>query len=661
MSGNIPAINPTVIIQTITTSPASPDSGGIPPALANVAPGTLLEGFVVNRTTQQQPILRTSLGDILVQSEFFLKTGSEVVIRVEPNTAGRARIISIDGVEPQIYAQQLAARTTTGDTVLANSLFGEETPVAQPNTPRAQPTIEAVLLKAAPASTPSASPANAATAAPQSYTLPDGNVVQPTPAAIATLQQRAAAQPSIQLRVLSTTLPTNPSGIALVAPSSAQVAAPVATPVATAIAAPLPNTPLPQNAQVSATAQAPKVATTIAIPRATVNVVPAPFVNAPPVAPTTQPQAPTPLPVTVANTFSPASQPASTAAVSNAAPIAASALNLPDTAPTPTQPAPVPSQNLATRSVQLLVPSAQLTPSVLANAVPAVVIGHEQDGAVIVQSPIGQLKLFTPKPLPTGAELLFTIDEHAPATLPRNVPLLPTRLAELAPLLNDWETLETAAAQLTQLAPQEAHAFLARVTAQPDAKLTTSMLFFLSALKGGDIRQFIGKHALELLEKNAPETAKKLLLEFAQLQNLAREPIMQNWSMYVLPLQHDREFEQVRLYVRHEEDEGAQKAGGGGQRFILEVALSQLGDMQLDGFIRKTDSSKQFDLILRTTRPWAPEMGQSIRNIFEGALAATGMRGMLQTQVGEQFFVRPLMEAQAPTDATGTSHTGLLA
>jgi hypothetical protein len=90
------------------------------------------------------------------------------------------------------------------------------------------------------------------------------------------------------------------------------------------------------------------------------------------------------------------------------------------------------------------------------------------------------------------------------------------------------------------------------------------------------------------------------------------------------------------------------------------MTLSHLGDMQLDGFIRKLDTNKHFDLVLRTATPWPPELQQQVRGIYEAALGATGMRGVMQIQVGAQFFARPLQEAHENT-INSTQQSGLIA
>jgi len=306
------------------------------------------------------------------------------------------------------------------------------------------------------------------------------------------------------------------------------------------------------------------------------------------------------------------------------------------------------------------VPAVSVTAATLNSAIPASVIGHEQDGGVVLQSPIGNIKLFTAHPLPTGTQILFSVDTKSAPRLAAGLSWLPPRFSEIVPLLSEWQTLEDALAHVSLNQPQLAQDVLTRVLAQPDNKLASSLLFFLSAIKGGDIRQLFGNKFLEALESTSPATAKKLAHEFGQLQNAMREPIAQNWTMYLIPMHQEQDFNQLRLFVRQEDEGESKKTSGGGQRFVLDITLSHMGDMQLDGFVRKSDSRKQFDLVLRTTTPWPQDVQQQIRSIYEAALASTGMLGMLQVQVGAQHFVRPLQDVSEASSENATQ-SGVLA
>lgn len=674
MSGQIPPVNPAVLIQPISTSPTTPDSGQIPNAFANLPTGTLVEGFVVNRTLNQQPILRTSLGDVLVQSELFLKTGSEVVLRIDPSAAGRARIITVDGANPQDYAQQLASRTITKDTILPSSLTATQTASPTANAPAGQmiaPLLRAILLQSPASAAPTSQAASVATASPlpaptphaaqTSYVLPDGRTLTIAPTVITEELAKIASQSSFEIRVISSTVsqtsPTPPSPAAnnanalAASPENAEAAA-AKTPTAsnaalpssagaTNTAAPSSNTAISDNVEAAITAKPAVIGLNASAP-----------------------------PLSTSATI--AGQPTGSSSLTppNAAPVpaaptatSATSQPLPQNTSSPVTVAPLSALSTAPQTPiisQWHVPVALQNTANLSNAIPATVIGHEQDGGTVLQSPVGQMKVFTAQPLPNGAQLLFTIDAKPLPAAPSAISWLPAAFSEVVPLLNDWQSLEDALAVITRTQPQLVHDVMARAIAQPDSKITASMLFFLSAVKGGDIRQLLGRNFMEMLEKDSPALAKKLASDFGQLHQAMREPVLQNWSMFILPMHYEREFNQLRLYVRHDDASDDKKSIATGQRFVLDMTLSHLGDMQLDGFIRKLDTNKHFDLVLRTATPWPPELQQQVRGIYEAALGATGMRGAMQIQVGAQFFARPLQEAHENT-INSTQQSGLIA
>ena len=677
MSGQIPPVNPAVIIQPISTSPTAPDSGQIPNAFANLPTGTLVEGFVVNRTLNQQPILRTSLGDILVQSELFLKTGSEVVLRIDPSAAGRARIVTVDGANPQDYAQQLASRTITKDTILPSSLAATQTVSPTANAPAGQviaPLLRAILLQPPASAAPASQAAAAATASPlsaptpqavqTSYILPDGRTLTIAPTVITEELAKIASQSSFEIRVISSTVsqtsatPPSPNTNNALAASPENADAPAFAKNPTASKAVLTSSPAATNTATSSNNAAFSDNVDAAVAAKPIAI----GVNASASSPLTSAT------IAAQPTVSPSLTPPTTApnaAPAPAAPTATSATPqpLPQSASSPLSvaPASVPSATPQAPIIsQWHVPVAAQNTASLSKAIPATVIGHEQDGGTVLQSTVGQMKVFTAKPLPNGAQLLFTIDAKPIPATPSAISWLPAAFSEIVPLLNDWQSLEDALASVARTQPQLVHDVVSRAIAQPDSKITASMLFFLSAVKGGDIRQLLGRNFMEILEKDSPAIAKKLANDFGQLHQAMREPVLQNWSMFILPMHYEREFNQLRLYVRHDDANDDKKSIATGQRFVLDMTLSQLGDMQLDGFIRKLETNKHFDLVLRTAIPWPPELQQQVRGIYEAALGATGMRGAMQIQVGAQFFARPLQEAHENT-INSTQQSGLIA
>ncbi len=95
----------------------------------------------------------------------------------------------------------------------------------------------------------------------------------------------------------------------------------------------------------------------------------------------------------------------------------------------------------------------------------------------------------------------------------------------------------------------------------------------------------------------------------------------------------------ITLYLRRDRDEDDDDAerSRDDTRFVVDVELSRLGRMQLDGFVRGGD--KRFDLIVRTEKPLPPWMRDDIREIFAEASALTGLKGGTSFQVGPAGFI----------------------
>lgn len=595
-----PPINPIVSIRPLTTPSPGRDATSAPSPLANLPAGTTIEGFVVNRDASNNPILRTSLGDLQMQSDVFVKTGSAMTIRVDATSESRARIISIDGFPPQDYAAQ-NARPPAQDTIVTSQLL-QRAPGAAPGTAPALPgqaPLQGMLL----------STAQPMAANPLFMQLPGaGSMIPP---GLMKLQAGAA----LRVQLLQMELPTQ-----IYSPQAASTAAPATVPAR-------PETPgapmagMPKEAP--ATPSLPKQAipqTSMASPE-TARVAQAPAAPLQNNAPTFQPLVAHP---------------------GRAAPM------VPGTIPSASY-APVAEQKLTSTNPQSAV-----------KGLPGLVIGHEADGGNIVQTGFGTLKIFTPTPLPVHTRL--TLEAQPETVAPtQNVASTTPLAAEdgdgLSSLSRGWPHLAEA---LSWLGAQETTPGRDQMLMLPHVgpKLASGMLFFIAAVKGGDIRQWMGGKRFDQLELKMPELASKLKNDMAQLQQLFLNSPLDQWTGVMLPMLHGDQMDYAKLYLRDEpEDENKPSNKPREQRFIVEIELSHLGEMQFDGFVRQTAPKKQFDLMIRTARPLDAQLSGDIRAMFETAIATTGYNGYLGFQQGAQHFVRPLAGTSTPDERPQDSHT----
>jgi hypothetical protein len=82
-------------------------------------------------------------------------------------------------------------------------------------------------------------------------------------------------------------------------------------------------------------------------------------------------------------------------------------------------------------------------------------------------------------------------------------------------------------------------------------------------------------------------------------------------------------------------------------RFVMEVDLSELGPLQMDGLVRAKDKGLAFDLIIRSRTAFSTEDQAEMNIIYNSAAELTGFKGSLSFQTSHNFPVKPLDEILA--------------
>lgn len=672
----------TALLQPLITGATPQESDSQSSNLGGLPTGSLINGFVINRDRQSNPILRTEYGDVLVKSDVFLKTGSEVTIRVETLAAqSRARIVRVDNQSIQelihLQSQQGAQKD---DVVLQPSITQTSSKSASPDQVannlrnETQIVLEAVLLKpsaeASNVNSPEALvstvlkiPAELARAVLQGQGITlrivssDLNIVAtPAPATasiptattlagIAGTQYQAYSQQSSPAATqappppLVSLPPATPSSVA-----ASALPQPVAVQILQNLVEPALVPPIPAANAGAIIPSVPGNATPPA-PQPTVTgtpvPLPAPTSNAPtpPVPPAVTPPLPAPLLPAIAAPLAAAVQPIATEPqASPAAPII--------TPPSIQTIAAAPIALPTTQPIAHTIQSALNQPS-QNGLITALVIGSEKGGETIVRTSIGIVKLFTATPPPVGSTL--QLEWVAGPTTPFAPALnssakkeggIDVSVTTLSNLGQSWDSLKEAL-QLLQSQPQFQAELAARIP-NTKSKLVNDVLFFVSAMKSGDIRTWLGNKLADKLEEKSPGLLQRLGADFAALKSMNEQP-NQSWQINAFPIMHEDELHQARLFIR--QDDQAQKNQGsnaGGVRFLVECSLSQIGEMQLDGFVRKQDGRTGFDLVVRSQHPMDETMTATITTLFHEGAATTGYVGQIRFQHHLENFIRPL-------------------
>lgn len=249
-------------------------------------------------------------------------------------------------------------------------------------------------------------------------------------------------------------------------------------------------------------------------------------------------------------------------------------------------------------------------------------------GHTVVETGAGTLVLKTPEALPKGLGLALEI--AGPVRPPETDAARPSPLSS-----RGWPALEEAVPILHRDAPDLHRALIANLLPKPDSTLAAGIILFLTALRTGDIRAWLGEDTVRTLSRGRPDLARRIEGDFRELSRVA-DDTGDDWRVAVIPFNAQTSIEQLRLLTRRPPRDDPGKDGDAA-RFVVDVTLSRLGRIQLDGLVRRKD--KRLDLMVRTAAPLPPDMRNDIRRLFTRAGEATGINGLLQFEARENGFV----------------------
>jgi len=163
--------------------------------------------------------------------------------------------------------------------------------------------------------------------------------------------------------------------------------------------------------------------------------------------------------------------------------------------------------------------------------------------------------------------------------------------------------------------------------------LPPPLLLLLSALRGGDVAQWMGAQGVEWLRTHQKQQAvERLKAGFeaasANRQREADQPAG-DWKTSHFPLFHDQQVHKIMLHTRafaspKEEDEAADKQETG-IRFVMDMDLSRMGPLQIEGFV----VHRTLDMTIRTEQGFSGPMQSDLRSRYKSSLEAVGFSGRL--------------------------------
>ncbi len=315
---------------------------------------------------------------------------------------------------------------------------------------------------------------------------------------------------------------------------------------------------------------------------------------------------------------------------------------------TPSSSAPSSSASSGTTLPDMAAPEAPTPAAATASAgadqlvsLPGMVTAHAPGNLALVDTPFGTLSLPAAEALPVGAAVRFEL-----AASPLPPPTAPAAAGPPGLGGQGWPALADAIATLAQAEDTLALQQLVRLMPQINPQLAATLSLFANALRDDDVGEIfdvVAEHGLEKAGRRDLAARLKDDLE-ALADESGRAVGGGDWRCFTMPLLDGAVVTPVHLYVRQppEDGEGGASAGsrrGRENRFLVQVDLSRLGRLQLDGLVQR--ESKRFDLIIRTATPLPEDMRRDILGLFAATGDVVGTKGSVTFQPGGRFVDLP--------------------
>ena len=270
-----------------------------------------------------------------------------------------------------------------------------------------------------------------------------------------------------------------------------------------------------------------------------------------------------------------------------------------------------------------------------------VVVNAGSTGQTVAQTHAGPVSLATATPLPVGTTVQLEV-----VTLPRPDPAglnggVANRLGHAILEGRQWPALDETFNFLRESNPGAAQQLLNGVLPRPDAALAANVLMFLLGIRAGEVRAWLGDSPMRALQRLRPDLMNRLRDDFSNLGRLVDEPLPNDWRAIPVPMANGGAIEQIHLYLQRRQDDEEDEEDprqGPGTRFVVDLDLTRMGHLQLDGFVQ--DGTKRFDLIVRTDARLPDKVQNDIRTIFTEVNEATGITGGLVFQSAPANFIR---------------------
>lgn len=218
-----------------------------------------------------------------------------------------------------------------------------------------------------------------------------------------------------------------------------------------------------------------------------------------------------------------------------------------------------------------------------------------------------------------------------------------------------WDSLDDLLKNLTYLSPPHADSF-ARIIPNPanPSSIPALSLFFLSLLRSGQMDGWIPNETLSFMRQMGKnDILRSVTSDMMITSRLETIPLPQDWRMTVIPFLWEHQIHKAPVYYKQFSDKETQDQENAEKRrklrFLFDLNLSRMGDVQVDGFMQST----RLDMILRTKSPLSPPMQREMKKIYAGAMDKSHLTGDLSFQFKPDQWVNATDFATNSTTISG--------
>lgn len=265
------------------------------------------------------------------------------------------------------------------------------------------------------------------------------------------------------------------------------------------------------------------------------------------------------------------------------------------------------------------------------------ITGTTLAGEPVVDTEDGVFTLVTRMSPPVGTPISMEVLSLAPKLATSGAAPGAVKPDPLIQLAHEWPALAEALDALRAINPQLAQSLSEHVIARPGQQLAGGLAFFIAALKGGDVRAWLGEQSTSALERSGRgRLLSKLGQEFRQMAEASDAKTSSgDWRALFVPVFDGEAIRQLRLYVHKDggQEQTEREAQEPSTRFLVDLDLTRLGAFQLDGLVH----AKRLDLVIRTKAALPADMRREINAIFTKACEGTGIAGQIAFQATPRF------------------------